>query len=145
MELGEKIKAARMAAKLTQPQLAQALGVSKRTVQFYESNQRAPKNATAILRLAEILKVKSGYFLSDAELEQMRSQDSFLEEAQKHYGTRGKTQAKNILEQTSALFAGGELGESDQEAFFEAMTEIYFDAKKKAKKYARKNRVDKQE
>lgn len=143
MELGEKIKAARLSAKMTQPQLAQTLGVSKRTVQFYESNQRAPKNATAILRLAEILKVKSDYFFSDAEHEQMRSQDSFLDEAQKKYGTKGKAQAKNILEQASALFAGGGLGESDQEAFFEAMTEIYFDAKKKAKKYARKNIVDK--
>ena len=142
MEMGEKIKKARLTAKMTQQQLADALGVSKRTVAFYESNQRAPRNAAAILRLAEILKVKTDYFLSDAELEQMRAQDAFLEEAGLQFGPKGKVQAKQILDQTSALFAGGELNESDQDAFFETITEIYFDAKKKAKKYAHKKKPE---
>ena len=145
MQLGEKIKAARKAAKMTQPELAKAIGVSTRTVQFYEANQRAPRNATAIIRIAEILKVKTDYFLSDVELEKVQAQNAFLDGAQKQYGTRGKVQAKHILEQASALFDGGGLNEADQETFFETMTEIYFDAKKKAKKYVPKNTGEKQE
>ncbi|MFT8889940.1 MAG: helix-turn-helix transcriptional regulator [Ethanoligenens sp.] len=140
MELGEKIRMARTNAHMTQQELAKAIGSSVRTVQFYEAGERKPKNAAAILRLAQGLGVKSDYFLSDDELNQMRAQDAFLDEAQKQFGARGRTQAKEILEQTSALFAGGDLNEDDQESFFEAITEIYFDAKKKARKYAPKRR-----
>lgn len=135
MELKDKIKAARQDAHLTQNQLAKAAGLSLRAVQFYESGERTPKNAGIILKLAEATGVKTDYFLEDNDLEQMRAHDAFLDEAKKQYGSRGKAQAKQIIEQASALFAGGDLGESDQEAFFEAMTEIYFDAKKRAKKY----------
>jgi hypothetical protein len=39
------------------------------------------------------------------------------------------------------LFAGGELSEDDKDALFESLTEIYFDAKKKAKeKFSPKSR-----
>lgn len=138
MELKDKIKAARQDAHLTQNQLAKAAGLSLRAVQFYESGERTPKNAGIILKLAEATGVKTDYFLEDNDLEQMRVHDAFLDEAKKQYGSRGKAQAKQIIEQASALFAGGDLGESDQEAFFEAMTEIYFDAKKRAKKYGRR-------
>lgn len=140
MELGEKIKTARENRHMTQKQLAEAIGSSQRTIQYYESGQRHPQNATVILQLAEALQVKSDYFLSDNELERMQAQDTFLEEAKKQFGSRGKAQARQILDQASALFAGGDLDESDQEAFFEAMTEIYFDAKRKAKKYAPKHK-----
>lgn len=138
MELKEKIKAARLDARMTQKQLAKEVGVSLRTIQFYESGERTPQNAAIIMRLAKALNVKTDYFLSNDELEQMRAQDAFLDEAKKQYGTRGKAQATKLLEQTSALFAGGDLSDEDRESFFETVTEIYFDAKKRAKKYAHK-------
>lgn len=138
MELKEKIKAARLEARMTQKQLAKEVGVSLRAIQFYESGERIPRNAAIIMRLAKALNVKTDYFLSDQELEQMREQDAFLDEAKEQYGTRGKAQAQKLLAQTSALFAGGDLRDEDREAFFEAITEIYFDAKKRARKYTHK-------
>lgn len=143
MEFGDKIKAARLAAEMTQEVLAEKVGVSRRTIMFYEMNKRKPKNAAMVISLAKALNVRTDYFLTDDELAQIQEQDAFLEQAGEQYGNRGKAQARLILDQASALFAGGELSEDDKEAFFQTMTEIYFDAKAKAKKYTpRKYRDD---
>ncbi len=136
MQFGEKIKAARQACGMTQKALAEAAGVTTRTIQLYEANDRQPKNATTIISLAHALNVGTDYFLSEQELERIKEQEAFLSVAADKYGTRGRAQARLILDQASALFAGGELSEEDKEAFFRTMTEIYFDAKSKAKKYA---------
>lgn len=91
-----------------------------------------------IISLSGALNVGTDYFLTDDELQQIQEQDEFLDQAGKQYGNRGKAQARRLLDQTSALFAGGDLSAEDKEAFFQTMTEIYFDAKAKAKKYSPK-------
>lgn len=135
MQFGDKIRAARQAAEMTQETLAEKIGVSRRTVALYETNKRKPKNAGMIIALAKALNVSTDYFMTDDELKQIQEQEAFLDQAGEQYGNRGKAQARLILEQTSALFAGGALSEDDKEAFFQTMTQIYFDAKVKAKKY----------
>ena len=47
-------------------------------------------------------------------------------------------QAKKIKEQTTALFAGGELSEEDQAAFIKEMEALFLDAKEDAKKFTPK-------
>ena len=47
-------------------------------------------------------------------------------------------QAKKIKEQTTALFAGGELSEEDQAAFIKEMEALFLDAKTDAKKFTPK-------
>ena len=47
-------------------------------------------------------------------------------------------QAKKIKEQTSALFAGGELSEEDQANFIKEMEALFLDAKEEAKKFTPK-------
>ena len=135
MQFGDKIRAARQAAEMTQEVLAEKVGVSRRTIALYETNKRKPKNAGTIIALAKALNMGTDYFMTDDELKEIQEQDAFLEQAGEQYGNRGKAQARLILDQTSALFAGGNLSEDDKEAFFQTMTEIYFDAKAKAKKY----------
>lgn len=142
MEFGDKIRAARQAAEITQEALAEKVGVSRRTIMLYETNRRKPKNAATIISLAKALNVGTDYFLTDDEMKQIEEQESFLEQAGEQYGNRGKAQARLILDQASALFAGGELSEEDKEAFFQTMTQIYFDAKAKAKKYTPKKYRD---
>lgn len=138
MEFGDKIKAARQAAEMTQEALAEKVGVSRQTIFLYETNKRKPKNAAMIIALSRALDVNTDYFLTDDELQQIQEQEAFLDQAGKQYGNRGKAQARQLLDQTSALFAGGDLSEEDKEAFFQTITEIYFDAKAKAKKYGPK-------
>ena len=142
MEFGDKIRAARQAAEITQEALAEKVGVSRRTIMLYETNRRKPKNASTIISLAKALNVGTEYFLTEDELKQIEEQEAFLEQAGEQYGNRGKAQARLILDQASALFAGGELSDEDKEAFFQTMTQIYFDAKAKAKKYTPKKYRD---
>lgn len=130
---------------MTQEALADKISVSRRTIALYEANKRKPKNAGTIIALAKALNVSTDYFMTDDELKQIQEQEAFLEQAGEQYGNRGKAQARLILDQASALFAGGDLSEDDKEAFFRTMTEIYFDAKAKAKKYTpNKYRSEKQ-
>ena len=143
MELGEKIKVARLAIKMSQIDLAKAIGVTPRAIQYYESGTKQPKNATTVIKLAKALGVGTDYFMSTEQLEMANKQDEFLETAKEMYGSRGKAQAQLLLNRTAALFAGGDLEEEDQENFMRAMTEIYFEAKEKAhKRYSPKQYLE---
>ena len=62
--------------------------------------------------------------------------DLFYADVRKKYGSRGVAQAKKIKEQTTALFAGGELSKEDQAAFIKEMEALFLDAKADAKKYS---------
>lgn len=134
--LGEKIRAARTAAGVSQAELAKRIGVTLRSVQYYEKDSRVPKNATMIIKIAAALGIETNYFMSTEQLAQAEEQDKYLQEAEEQYGSRGKARANLVLRQASALFAGGELSEDDREEFIRTMMEIYFDSKKKAKKFA---------
>lgn len=60
MHIGEKIKAARIAARMTQADLAKILGVAYQNIGQWESGKRNPKLDT-IIKIAEAL----GVFISD--------------------------------------------------------------------------------
>lgn len=46
--LGAQVKAARFLLKITQPELAEATGVSERTIQKFEADEAIPKPATLL-------------------------------------------------------------------------------------------------
>ena len=129
MLLGEKIKAERTAAKMTQEELAAKLGVTPRALINYEQGKRTP--STELLgKLSRIFEKSTDFFFS--------AEDIFVEDAEARYGLRGKNKAKQLISETSGLFAGGELDDEDKEAFFKAITEIYFESKDRSKKYTPK-------
>ena len=130
MEIGDKIRAARKRAGFTQKELAGKVEVTTRCIQYYESNIRKPQTTEMIIKLAAALGEDVNYFLSDRELEIMRENEMFLGEAESKFGKSGKAQARQIIENAQALFAGGDLEEEDKEAFFQAITEMYFESKK---------------
>ena len=114
---------------MTQDELALKLGKSKRTVCYYEEGKTYPQNREVYDKLAEIFEMDVNYFLTEDE--------EFLTEAAEKYGRRGRSQALAVLEQASALFAGGELSDDDKLAFIHEIQELYFDSKKRAKKFSR--------
>lgn len=61
--LGETIKALRIENGLTQPQLANMIGVSNGIISVWENNINEPK-ATYIKRLALVFDVSADYLLS---------------------------------------------------------------------------------
>lgn len=86
MTFSDKIKVAREQAGLTQQQLADSTGVSKRTIASYESGG-AIARASTMLKLAKALNVSSKYLSDDSCLDPMADieKDGYLEEARERY------------------------------------------------------------
>ncbi len=136
----DKVKDARTSLGLSQPQLAEMIGVSTRTILSYEKGEKKPRAAT-LAKLAKALRV-SIRFLSDDECENPAEdleKDNYLEEARELYGARGARDVDRLLEDNAALFAGGELSQEQKDAFFEAVMKAYITCKEEARsKFGRK-------
>lgn len=138
MNFGDKIKLLRREAGLSQEDLAKKLGITQKSICNYENNTRFPKGQKIITGLAEIFNVSVDYLISDNE--NISRNENFISSAKAEFGYKGKKEAEMILKRTSAVLAGGELSDEDKDAFFKSITEIYFDAKQKArKKYGKKS------
>ncbi|SKC77489.1 helix-turn-helix domain-containing protein [Maledivibacter halophilus] len=135
MNLGSKLKHLRTSKDLTQKELANALGVSTRQIQNYEGNTQNPSKKV-ILKIMEIFNVSADYLLTEEE--------AFIMEAKEQGGSRGKERAEQIIKETTALFAGGELSQEDKDAVFQIMQEIYWESKVINKKYTPKKYLKKQ-
>jgi len=125
MKFGEKVREQRKRRKLSQTELAKELGVTLRTLGNYETGASHPKTRDIYFKLAAFFDVDVNYFLTEDE--------EFLTTVAERYGKRGLDQASVILDQTAALFAGGELSETDQIAFLHDMQRLFLDSKEKAR------------
>lgn len=130
MTFGEKVKNLRKTKNMKQIQLADAIGVSLRTVRGWEVEGRYPKQHDLYQKLADTLGCDISYLMSEGE--------SFITEVTEQYGSRGAKQAQQILEQAAAMFAGGELSDEDKTAFMDEIQTLYLDSKKRAKKFTPK-------
>lgn len=130
MTFGEKIKTLRKTKDMSQTQLAQAIGVSLRTVGGWEKEGRYPKQHELYQKLADTLGCDISYLMMEEE--------AFITEATEQFGSRGARQAQQILEQAAAMFAGGELSDEDKTAFMDEIQMLYLDSKKRARKFTPK-------
>lgn len=135
MTFSEKIKNLRAEKNMKQSDLAKLAGVTTRTVAGWESQGRFPRKRELYQTLADIFGCDVTYL--------MGSEESFMTSANEEYGSRGAKQAQLILDQAYAMFAGGELSEADKVAFMDQIQEMYLDSKKKAKKFTRKDYLEK--
>ncbi len=133
MAFGEKIKSLRKSKGMNQTQLANALGVSPRTIRGWEAEGRYPKQHELYQKLADTLECDISYLMTEGE--------AFITEAAEQYGSRGAKQAQQILEQAAAMFAGGELTDDDKTAFMDEIQMLYLDSKKRAKKFTPKKYI----
>ena len=116
MLFGDTLKELRKKRGLSQKELAEEAGVTTRSIQNYESNNRYPKDVAILSKLASALETTMTSLMS----------------------TKDFKPADLLISEVQALFAGGELGDEDKEAVFQAITEAYLDAKEKNKKYRNK-------
>lgn len=130
MLFGDRIKELRNLADMSQQELANKAGLSLRSIQNYESNQRYPKDVAILNKLCKALNTTIE--------ELMKEEDNFIQEASEKYGTRGKKDAQKLVDELGGLFAGGELNEEDKDKVFRAITEMYWKAKDNNKKYTPK-------
>lgn len=135
MTFSDKIKRAREVAGLTQQQLADQVGVSKRTIASYECTNAIARRSTTE-KLARALKVSVRYLIDEECTNPLMDieKDAHVEEARKQYGASGARDVDALLNENAALFAGGELSQDEKDAFFEAVMQAYFASKNEAKR-----------
>ena len=135
MTFSEKIRSSREMLEISQTELAEQVGVSRRTIVAYEAGEATARKST-IAKLARVLKV-STKFLSDEDCNDPLAdieKDPFVEQARALYGGTGARDMDALLKENAALFAGGELSQDEKDAFFEAITQAYFASKNEAKR-----------
>lgn len=141
MTFSEKIRSSREMLEITQTELAEQVGVSRRTIVAYEAGEATARKST-IAKLAKALKV-STKFLSDESCNDPLAdidQDPYVEQARKLYGGVGARDMEALLRDNAALFAGGELSQEQKDVFFEAVMKAYLTCKEEARqKFAKKH------
>ena len=136
MRFGEKLRKFRTEKGMTQAELAKEAGLGLNTISNYESGRTYPQNREVYTTLANILGVNPDNLHNE--------NDDFITEATAQYGSRGARQAKELLDEVTGLFAGGELADEDMREMVDAIQEAYLIAKKNNKKYTpKKYRKDK--
>lgn len=141
MSFGEKLRTLRKASGLSQAELARRLGITERSIHNYEGNYRYPKGRDVLVGMAEIFGVSVDYLLDEDPFNgesAPKGDEAFLEQAAAAFGSRGRREAEELVARTGAMFAGGALSEADKDAFFQSITQAYFEAKEAARrKYGR--------
>jgi transcriptional regulator with XRE-family HTH domain len=127
MKFKDKLQVMRANKRISQQELADAIGVSRATVSSYEQGKFYPKREIYD-KLADFFEVDINYFLTEDEGE------VFLAAALEQHGKKGLSKAQALLKETAAMFAGGELSDKDKIAFQRVMQEIFLDAMERSSK-----------
>lgn len=127
MGFGDKVKRLREEKNMTQKELADALGVSTRTITNYEVQGRRPRYRKVYEQMAELFGVSVTYLISDEE-------EDFIRGAKARYGEEGERDAKEIADGVLGLYAGGKLNKQDLKVVIETLQEAYYTAKENEKK-----------
>ena len=130
MKFSERVKQLREEQNLTQEALGKKAGVSGRMIQRYEAGVSHPRYDAAE-KIANALGVPVSQLLDD--------KDMLVAQAGEKYGTRGAKQAKELMNEVTGLFAGGEMAEEDLDMMMRAIQDAYWIAKEKNQKFTRKD------
>ena len=133
MNFQERLKKRRIAAGLTQVELATKVGVSARTIQNYESGFRKVNNIEIARKLAEVLGTNVDELLDTGE--------KLEAEAYAKGGRRSAMDINELVEEVTGLFAGGKLSEDAMDGAMRALNEAYWIAKENNKKCAPKSKL----
>lgn len=135
MTFDVKLKKRREKYHMSQTELANAVGVTLRTIQNWETGGRHPRKEEHILKLSEVLGVDKSYWSDNSDQEE-NSTISQIDDPI----------AKKYINGISSLFAGGRLSDDDKDLVLKALIDCYWEAKEINKKYApKKNRHEKDE
>ena len=104
MKFGEKVRDLRKKHSLTQDELAQCLGINKRTIIGWERDGRYPRSIEMLEKMADIFHVPLTYLQPDQSL--------FIERA--------------AAFELTELFASGELTPQDMDGIMYEMHKAYF-------------------
>lgn len=80
MDIGTKIREARLSAQLTQEQAAEALGVSRQTMSNWENNKTYP-DIVSVIKMSDLYAVSLDHLLKEKEEAPMSNYIDYLEES----------------------------------------------------------------
>jgi transcriptional regulator with XRE-family HTH domain len=127
---GDRLKELRAAKNMTQKELAKAANITTRSVQNYEIGVRTPANITVVQQLAGALGVLTNDLLGEDE--------RLVVEASEKGGYKAKRDVKELASEVTGLFAGGDIDDAEKDAVMAALSNAYWNAKKKNEKYTPK-------
>ncbi len=130
MYFQDRLREKRLAKNLTQVQLAEAVSVTPRTIQHYESGTRRPTKMAIIEKLAAVLETTPEDLLG--------SQGLLVVAAHEQGGPRAAMDIEELVSEVTGLFAGGRLSDEALDGAMKALNDAYWIAKEKNKKYAPK-------
>ena len=125
MTFNVRVKEIREKKGLTQEQLAKLAVLSTGIIQNYLKSSR-PQFDNA-KKLATALEVSVYDVLGE--------DGTLIAEASEKYGSRGAKQAEQLMAEVTGLFAGGEMAEEDMDVMMKAISDAYWIAKEKNKKF----------
>ncbi len=132
MKFCERLKNLREEKGFTQAQLSELAGISSRMIQKYECGASRPR-FDAAEKLASALGISVSELLGEG--------GTLVAQAAERYGPRGARQARELTDEVTGLFAGGEMADADMDAMMKAISDAYWIAKEKNRKFAPKGRV----
>lgn len=131
MVFKDKLRGRRLAAGLTQAELAEMAGVTARTIQNYELGNRKPSNMEIVQKIADALGTDVQYLLG--------SSGAYIIAARERGGAKAARDIDELVSEVTGMFAGGKLSEEALEGAMKALNDAYWLAKEKNKKYGRKS------
>ena len=106
---------------MSQEELASKLGITRRSIVYYETKSRYPKKREVITGLAKVFNVPVDFLINDS--------DDFIARAAARFGATGAAEAMQLVEEIGGLFAGGSLNQEDKDKIFRAISDLYWESK----------------
>jgi transcriptional regulator with XRE-family HTH domain len=143
MIFSEKLRLARECKGISQQELGDRVGLSRRSINAYENEGILPR-ARALRAVAKALDVSMEYLVNENidDPQYGRQREAQIEAVRERFGERGAKEAQRLLTQNAAFFAGGAMPQEDKDAFFEAIMAAYLACKQEARqRYGREPAV----
>lgn len=130
----EKLRESRKAKDMNQTELAQAVGLSRRSLFNYENGRAVPRS-NVIRKLAETLDVTVEYLTNDDtdDPDANRANEERISAARTLFGNKGAREAEDLMKRNVAFLAGGDVDQEAKDAFFEALMTAYITCKHDAR------------
>lgn len=131
---GEKMQAVRLQKKISQTELAEKVGVSRRSIFAYENGNATPRQRV-ILKIANALGVTTAYLTNpdEEDINAKRIKDDATMQIEKEFGTRATKEFNEMGMKMASAFAGGDVPQEDKDALFEILMTAYVTAKREAR------------
>lgn len=126
MKFGEKLKVLRQEKGWIQQELADAVGLSVRTIKNYELGDSYPKKREVYKKFADIFSVELNYLLTEDE--------GFIYKGKTEKGYKEYILMQEVLKLSNDIFRSEDLKDDEKDYMMKRILEIYWDSKSEARK-----------